>query len=63
MAKVSHSSDMTKCRNCGVALDVYVPPEEQFCSPECEAMFGDRPSDRDLQLGELADRHAKASQQ
>lgn len=35
MAKVSHSSDLIKCRQCGAGLDVYVEPEVRFCSEEC----------------------------
>jgi len=32
---------MTKCRCCQQPLDVWVPPTEQFCSPECEAIVTD----------------------
>lgn len=35
MAKVSHSSNLNKCRQCQEPLDVYQPPEDQFCCEDC----------------------------
>ncbi len=67
MAKVSHSSNLTKCRNCGAALDVFVPKNIRFCTPECEAVFTDRPSDRDwaqprnMSDLELQERYSRAT--
>lgn len=39
MAKVSHSSDLCVCRNCGEPLDVFVPRARQFCCEDCEQSF------------------------
>lgn len=30
---------IVNCRQCGEALDVYMPLSERFCSEECQAEF------------------------
>jgi len=38
MSKLSHSSDLMKCRCCGDPLDVFVCQADQFCSELCKAV-------------------------